>query len=107
MRLYILDKHGIPQLERDTLKWAKWFTTADRVVKQSKVGGVVVSTVFLGLDHNHSGRGLYLLYETMVFGGEDDGYQVRSTTSTEALIAHDTTCAMVRVNQRNAKRIEQ
>lgn len=35
----------------DLLEWARWFETADRVVKQEKIGPYFVSTVFLGLAH--------------------------------------------------------
>lgn len=55
---------GVKQV--DILEWGKWFETADRVVAQDEVGGHVVSTVFLGIDHNF-GAGPPLLYETMVF----------------------------------------
>jgi hypothetical protein len=32
--------------------------------------GLVISTVFLGLDHNFGGQGAPVLFETMVFGGD-------------------------------------
>jgi hypothetical protein len=46
-----------------------------------------VSTVFLGLDHNHSG-GRPLLFETMIFGGPHDQYQTRCSTYDEAEAMH-------------------
>ena len=69
MRTYIgtyilLGKLAIP--EPDSLKWAKWFETADRMVAKTDVGGLCISTVFLGLDHSF-GDGLPVLFETMVF----------------------------------------
>ena len=54
----------------DVVTWGKWFEEhrEDRVVKQEIVGGVRVSTVFLGLDHSFGG-GDPLWFETMIFGG--------------------------------------
>lgn len=45
-----------------------------------------VSTVFLGLDHNLYGPPH--LFETMIFGGEHDGYQERYSTWAEAETGH-------------------
>ena len=52
----------------DLLEWAKWFETAERIVKQDNLkNGLFVSTVFLALDHNFLGKGKPILFETMVF----------------------------------------
>lgn len=61
-----------PVPEPNLLKWAYWFETADRQVARTELGSGLVSTVFLGLDHNHSRRGPPILFETMIFadGGE-------------------------------------
>ena len=76
-----------PVPEPDLLKWAKWFETADRIVRRDEIDGVRISTVFLGLDHAFSG-GVPLLFETMIFGGEHDGYQTRAHTWDEAVAQH-------------------
>lgn len=81
--------------ETNLLKWAEWFETADRHVKNTKVGGVQVSTVFLGLDHNFFG-GKPLLFETMIFGGRHDGYQERYTTWEEAEKGHKKASELVK-----------
>ena len=53
-----------------------------------------VSTVFLGLDHDFLGSldlnpGYQpLVFETMIFGGEHDGYQRRYRTLFDALAGH-------------------
>ncbi len=47
----------------DVLEWGAWMETADRVVAQTEVQDVQVSTVFLGLAHEPD-----YLFETMVFG---------------------------------------
>jgi hypothetical protein len=74
----------------DLLQWARWFETADRVVAQTKIGSYMVSTVFLGLDHSF-GRGLPLLYETMVFADDTGGHDYdsdRYATRAQALAGH-------------------
>ena len=85
--------------ETDLLKWAKWMETANRIVRQTriikglKLGKkalgipVMVSTVFLGLDHSF-GFGKPLLFETMIFEGKHSGYQERYTTWEEAERGH-------------------
>lgn len=51
---------------------------------------VSVSTVFLALDHNHSGEGPPVLFETMIFGlPDEEEYQTRCCTWEEALRMHD------------------
>lgn len=86
---YILDKDGNVVPERDLLSWAKWFEdSSNRIVKADKVGDVRVSTIFLGIDHNF-GDGAPVLWETMIFGGEHDGYQDRYTSREDALAGHE------------------
>lgn len=83
---YILvGKEPVP--EPDLLKWGKWFETADRIVRRDEIDGVRISTVFLGLDHAFGG-GVPLLFETMIFGGEHDGYQTRAHSWDEAVGQH-------------------
>lgn len=73
----------------DYRAWAVWFATADRVVRQTKVGPLLISTVFLGLDHNWTG-GDPQLFETMIFDGADKGtVEARTHTWGEAEQAHE------------------
>ena len=94
---YILDETGNPIPEPDALRWAEWFEKAGnkRQVAKTEQGGVLVSTVFLGLNHRF-GDGPPLLYETMIFGGDNDDYQTRCCTRAEALEEHRKACALVR-----------
>lgn len=97
---YILDDHGEPQPAEDLLEWARWFETANRVIAQDRderegAPDVRVSTIFLGLDHNHWGGGPPILWETMIFGGLHDGYQARYHSRDEALEGHQVACALV------------
>lgn len=89
---YIL-VNGEPVKEPNLIKWANWLETHDRTVAKTKIRNkdktqTIVSTVFLGIDHNFSGEGEPLLYETMVFGGEHDQEMVRTSTKQEAKQAH-------------------
>lgn len=88
-KYYILDGHTpVPVPAR---VWSQWFgTTEQRIVKQTQVSeDVRVSTVFLGLDHNFALKGLPVLFETMVFGGLNDGWQDRYHTWEEAETGHE------------------
>ena len=59
----------------------------DRTVRRSELDNdVLISTVFLGIDHGYNG--VPLLFETMIFGGEHDGYQERYSTWEEAEKGH-------------------
>lgn len=98
--LYILDEHDNPIHEPDTLRWAAWFETHDRRVCQDLDEGdgdkkILVSTVFLGVNHRHFGEGPPILWETMVFGGLLDGEQRRYTSKEEALLGHQEMCMRI------------
>ena len=93
---YILDENGEPKAV-DALTWAKNFETADRNVAKDTIGKFLVSTVFLGLDHNWSGEGLPVLWETMVFGlPDDEEMMLRYTSKADALQGHKRTCDEIR-----------
>jgi hypothetical protein len=57
MKYYILDDDKEPH-PVDMRTWALTFEALENCyVKQTSTAGAMVSTVFLGLDHNHSGYG--------------------------------------------------
>lgn len=85
--LYVLDEQGNPMGEDNIDVWSSWFINADGTVAIDEVSGVLISTMFLGVDHS-SGNGKPLLFETMIFGGVHDGYMDRYTMRDEALIGH-------------------
>lgn len=90
MGRYILDADGNPVPEPDLFAWGRWLETADRHVADDYLAhGHRVSTVFLGLDHNHSRRGPPILYETMVFndyGNLDADWAVARYATREAAL---------------------
>ena len=90
---YILD--GKTPVLCDLLTWARWFENSDRRVASTEVGGVHISTVFLGLDHSF-GHGPPLLFETMVFRDGDGEEQERYSTWEEAEAGHERMVERVR-----------
>lgn len=70
-------------------EWAEKFEDLDyKIVQQDKFNGVLVSTVWLGLNHNW-GQGKPLIFETMVFTeGMAEEYQERYCTEEEARKGH-------------------
>ena len=88
-RYYILTSDGEPAACDSLMAWAFWLESAgdERVVARTELGSsVIVSTVFLGLDHGFSGPPL--LFETMVLGGTYNQELRRYSTRAEALIGH-------------------
>ena len=94
---YILDNHKARRCA-DLLKWARWMETGDRRVAETAIGKSRVSTVFLGLDHSF-GEGPPLLFETMVFGGANADYMIRSSTWEEAEAQHEDAIGIVTVSE--------
>jgi hypothetical protein len=89
MDRYILDENNNPVAEPDLMKWAQWLENSERVLQHDKLpNDVLVSTVFLGINHNWGG-GAPLLWETMIFGGAHDQYQDRYSSINEALAGHN------------------
>jgi len=84
---YILDgKTPVPIY--DLHKWVKWCQKNSRIVKRTKLLDVLVSTVFLGMDHQF-GQGEPILFETMIFGGDHDEFQERYSTWEQAEAGHE------------------
>jgi len=92
--LWILDVKGNPVHEPDVVVWGQWFefsgeerTMAFTTFCDAAGKDVVVSTVFTGMDQG-MGIGAPVLYETMVWRGEDieEGYRYR--TKEEAVAGH-------------------
>lgn len=90
--------------------WARWFEQASRdrsrIIAHDKnerrspeEPEILVSTVFLGLDHNF-GDGPPHLWETMILGGPLDQYQERYSSREAALEGHARACERVRLLRR-------
>ena len=66
MKRYILQGHKAIPVDRET--YLNQQEHQNRTVAKSTIGNYLVSTVFLGLDHQFHAHGPPLLFETMVFG---------------------------------------
>lgn len=71
--------------------WAEWFEDPERrrVARTDIDKDVWVSTVFLGLDHSFTDSGPPILFETMIFGGEEDQFMQRYATYDQAETGHN------------------
>jgi hypothetical protein len=88
---YILQGHEV--VPADLMTWATWFNDMDnRRVDHTERYGVRVSTVFLGLDLRYGEPGPPLVFETMIFGGSEEGWQDRCSTWDEAVAMHQKAC---------------
>lgn len=74
-------------------EWALWneenWKKGKRIVNKTTIGTVLISTVFLGLDHSFGDDGPPILFETMVFNGEFCGEMNRYNTWDEADEGHE------------------
>jgi hypothetical protein len=82
----------------DLLTWARWFdapTTRRTVARTVDADGVIVSTVFLGLDHAWPRTGPRQIFETLVVGGPCHHTLARYATWAQAEAGHAAMCARV------------
>lgn len=97
--MYVL-KDGVPIECGDVVEWSRWMQqSGEREVGVARLphldGGVIVSTVFLGINHNYhglfDGNGVPeepVLWETMIFGGPHNEWTRRYTSLEEAQVGH-------------------
>lgn len=78
-KYYLIDKNGKITTTTDVERWSKeFFESNDRFLKRTELeNGITISTCFAGINLNFTDDGPPLLFETMIFGGEDDctGYR--------------------------------
>lgn len=90
------DRQGRPV---DELAYARLHADPDYVIlARTGRAGWLVSTVWLGFDHNFGGDGPPVIFETMVFppDSSEDAYCERYATETAALAGHDRAAAWLR-----------
>lgn len=104
--LYVLAEDGrTPIPEPDFIAWGRWFERRNSEPMLGRVGWdfcnerrITVSTTFLGIDHGFGG-GLPVVFETMIFGGPRDLYQMRYCTWEEAERGHLLACELAGINR--------
>lgn len=86
---YILSNDNKIIQTDDVHEWAMWRQISDkwRIALTRLSDDTEVSTVFLTINHQFD-NGAPILFETMVFGGEHDGYQRRYRTYVGAEAGH-------------------
>jgi len=67
--------------------YLEWVNASECQLFSTTIGLARVSTVFLGLDHGWDGR--LAVFETLVFGGKNDGDMRRYSTYDEAKVGHE------------------
>ncbi|MFN6572403.1 hypothetical protein [Dendronalium sp. ChiSLP03b] len=95
---YILDD-GHDPIAVSAYEWSQWFENIEhrRVAEDYLFDSKIrVSTVFLGLNHQHWLDGPPLFFETMVFGGETDMLQTRYSTWDDAVAGHQAVVELVK-----------
>lgn len=89
---YILNDQGEPEICLSLQRWGEFYSHPEnRIIHQTQVGSILISTVFLGLDHRF-GDGPPILWETMMFGwmlpAALQHYQERYTSRDHAEAGH-------------------
>lgn len=98
---YIIKNDEIIKIDGDNVdcifEWEKSRKEWHIETEINDIHDVTISTAFLGIDHSfsHSKDHKPVLFETMIFGGKYDGYQVRYTTPGGARKGHDAAVKMV------------
>jgi len=90
---YKLDSNNNPIPCSSVNEYQEWYKIhGDTVAKSNFLDAsgkqIIVSTVFLGLDHSYNSK-VPVLWETMIFGGEHDQYQRRYTNFYDSLEGHN------------------
>lgn len=87
----------IPKEVHDFLEWSAWFQAADKTVERTVISDIAITTLFMGMTTSYR-DGAPLLFETMVFGGEYDGYQEKYSTWSSAVKGHEFACELVKLS---------
>lgn len=93
--LFTLDEHNNPVPAKSIEAWLEWLVAnfqTRHVAYNELDDGVRVSTIFLGVDSSIATlldpTAKPPLWETMILGGPQHGYQVRYTSHADALSGH-------------------
>lgn len=84
-----MSSHDVYDRQGNKISYDEWARRreGELVVDNTTVGEVTVSTVWLGLDHSFV-SGPPVIFETMLFGGAQDGECERYSTEAEAIAGH-------------------
>ena len=85
----------------NNIEWSNLFERSNRIVAKTKKNDIVVSTVFLGIDHQYN-NGPPILFETLIFGGEYNEDQWRYSTWEEAEQGHEIACQLCGISDKSS-----
>lgn len=88
MLFYILDDAHDPVPVTCAETWGLWMSSHDIHVADDVIDEIRISTVFLGLDHNHREHTNPILFETMIFTAGSPGVMERYRTWDDAQAGH-------------------
>jgi len=79
--------------EGDPISYEEWLEKFEtpgyqHIAKTELDGGVMVSTIWLGMNHQYNEGGPPIIFETIIFEGEHDQEMWRYSTFEEALADH-------------------
>lgn len=99
---YILDENHQSVPCKDSMVFSGWMfgsgSMERRLVAKDRIGKAWISTVFLGIDHNHTDYGRPILFETLGVSSflDDDEICVRYETWDEAVAGHKVVLAKIK-----------
>lgn len=97
LKWFVLDQEGNPVPVNGMQEWGRWHEHNSAQIAYDEISeDVYVSTIFLGHGIHRSDQVPTRMFETMVFGGKHDQFQLRASTRQEALDHHRMTLDMVR-----------
>ena len=79
----------------DVFTWMRWHQITDHVICRDRIGDVLVSTIFFGLNRRSDPNSPQLIFETMVFGGAFGEYRECYETYSEAEAGHQRVISMI------------
>jgi len=95
MGLYLLDVNRNPVPINDVMTWATGKMNMNTTVARDEIRGILISTVFLGVDHNFLNHGPPVLWETMIFDSDVKTNIRRYSSYEDALIGHQQALELV------------
>jgi hypothetical protein len=105
--IYKWKKGQAPELVHDITEWGLSLEKNGRQVGYNTIDGIVVSTIFLGIDQSFASTKTenQILFETMVFNAPDpwDEYQQRYETEGDARNGHWDIFLKIRDERRERK----
>ena len=99
MKFYLLDGDKKPYNVTLEESYKLYDNPEMKITKQEYIGDILVSTVFLGIDHSFGKSEIPVLWETMVFGGLYNEFTQRYTSHEEALKGHSEIINMINLNK--------